>query len=130
MDPSKWSDIFSLLSIIVIADNRVYKEEVDSFTDHVVALKHAFKSDTLLTKKLALDWFMAHRDAIASEMRGKNAEMLLSRKILKFSDFEYRQELLNAMYTIACSDGELHTRESHIIEMAAAQWGLDFPPNV
>lgn len=130
MDPSKWSDIFSLLSIIVIADDRVYKEEVDSFTDHVVALKEAFKSDTLLTKKLALDWFMAHRDQIATEMRGKNAEIILSRKILQFANFEHRHELLKAMYKIACSDGELHEREKHVIEMAAAQWGLKYPPTI
>ncbi|MGB0906764.1 MAG: TerB family tellurite resistance protein [Maricaulaceae bacterium] len=127
MDPSKWSDVFSLLSIIVIADNRVYKEEVDCFTNHVISLKNDLQSDTLLTRKLALDWFMAHRDAIATELRSAKAEIFISRKILQFADFPKRHLLLDAMYKIAMSDGDLHEREKRIIESAAAQWKLPFP---
>jgi len=38
--------------------------------------------------------------------------------------------LLKAMYAIACSDGDLHTRELRIIQKAAKHWGLSYPADI
>ena len=64
MDTQQWTHILTLLSVAVIIDSRVYKEEVDMFVLQSLKLKDVISPDMIFSKKMAFDWFMVHRDEI------------------------------------------------------------------
>lgn len=122
MDSEKWTNVFTILSIIVIADGRVYKEEVDSFIAQVEALKAELGSDTLVTKRLAFDWFVAHRDMIAEELAGDRAHFYVVRALQKLQDFPDHAALLRAMESVSLSDEVFQVEEQSILELAHEIW--------
>ena len=127
MNPDNWTDIFTLLAIIVVADNRVYKEEVDCFVAQVDILKAEVGSDALVTPKLAFDWFNAHRDNIKAKIQQENSQFFVVRTIQGLLDFPDHGALLRSMEAVSVSDREFHIEEKSIIELAAAYWGQTRP---
>ncbi|WP_371396750.1 hypothetical protein [Fretibacter rubidus] len=127
MKPEQWTDIFTLLAIIVVADDRVYKEEVDSFVAQVDILKSEVGSDALVTPKLAFDWFVAQRDEIKARVQQENAEFFIVRTIQGLLDFPNHGALLRSMEAVSVSDREFHIEEKSIIQLAAAYWGQTPP---
>lgn len=127
MRPEQWTEIFTLLAIIVVADNRVYKEEVDSFVGQVDILKSQVGSEALVTSKLAFDWFIAQRDEIKAKINQDNAEFYIVRTIQSLMDFPDHGALLRSMEAVSVSDREFHIEEKSIIQLAAAYWGQTPP---
>ena len=127
MRPEQWTEIFTLLAIIVVADNRVYKEEVDSFVGQVDILKSQVGSEALVTSKLAFDWFIAQRDEIKAKINQDNAEFYIVRTIQSLMDFPDHGALLRSMEAVSVSDREFHIEEKSIIQLAAAHWGQTPP---
>jgi len=44
VDTQQWKHILTLLSVAVVVDNRVYKEEVDMFVERALSLKDTYLS--------------------------------------------------------------------------------------
>ena len=127
MNPDHWTDIFTLLAIIVVADDRVYKEEVDSFVAQVEILKTEVGSEALVTTKLAFDWFHAQRDEIRAKIQQENSQFFVVRTIQGLLDFPDHGALLRSMEAVSVSDREFHIEEKSVIELAAAYWGQKPP---
>lgn len=125
MTSEHWMHIFTLLAIIVVADERVYKEEVDCFVEQVDILKADIDSDALVTAKLAFDWFVAQRHEIQAKLQSDEAEFFVIRTIQQLLDCPNHPALLRSMRSVSMSDQEFHVQEKSIIELAAAHWGLN-----
>jgi len=69
VDTRQWTHILTLLSVVVVVDNRVYKEEVDMFVEQARTLKEVITPDMLFSDKMAFDWFVVHRDEIKASRR-------------------------------------------------------------
>ena len=125
MTSEHWMHIFTLLAIIVVADDRVYKEEVDSYIAQVEFLKAEVDTEALVTTKLAFDWFVAQRPEIQEKLKSDDAEFFVIRTIQQLLDFPNHAALLEAMRSVSISDQEYHVQEKSIIELAATHWGVD-----
>jgi len=68
MDAQHWRDTLKLLCIMILADEKVYEEEVDSFKKAAVALRDSINPKLMLTEHMAEEWFIVHRDEIKIEM--------------------------------------------------------------
>jgi len=51
VDTRQWTHILTLLSVAVVVDNRVYKEEVDMFVEQARSLKEVITPDTVSSKQ-------------------------------------------------------------------------------
>ena len=127
MDPTQWRHILTLFSVVIIADKRVYKEEVDTFVERSLALKDAISPKMIFSKKMATDWFFLHRDEISSWVHGVEPETNMRRHTLALGESKFCQEILDALYAVAIVDGEYHVAESDVIAMACQHWGLPLP---
>lgn len=127
MNVVQWKHILTLLSVVIVADNRVYKEEVDAFVERSVALKEIITPKMLFSKKMTFDWFVIHRDEIKDWLHGPEPEEIILKHILALQESEFRQEILDALYAIAIVDGDFHEAESNVIALACKHWGLSMP---
>jgi len=124
MSVERWNEIFELLSMVILADQRVYKEEVDAFVDSVMTIKAAVNDDTLITRDLAFEWFRGHRDEILALSQCKDFDVVALKRIMNLKDFEYRDAVLRAMLAVSIADDELHSSEESLISLASAHWQI------
>ena len=122
-----WTHILTLLTVAVVVDKRVYKEEVDMFVERALTLKDSISPDILFTKKMAFDWFVVHREEVKAWMDEPDPHTVILRHILALIELEGRAEVLDAIYAIAKVDGEYHAAEVDVIGMAAKHWRVPRP---
>lgn len=127
MDIKQWTHILTLLSVAVIVDDRVYKEEVDMFVEQALSLKDVITPKMIFSKKMAFDWFVVHRDEIKAWVGEMDSHTVILRHILALGDSPFRKEILDAIYSIATVDGEYHASEADMISMACKHWHLPLP---
>ena len=127
MDTQQWTHILTLLSVAVIIDNRVYKEEVDMFVLQSLKLKEVISPDMIFSKKMAFDWFMVHRDEIKAWAEDIDESAVLLRHILALGESPFCKDILEAVYEIATVDGEYHPSEIDVIGKACKHWSLPVP---
>ena len=124
MDIERWNDIFALLAMVIIADKRVYKEEVDTFVDSAMAIKAAVNDDTLITRDLAFEWFRGHRAEILNDANTKQLHVKALAIIMSLKKFKHRKSVLKAMFAVSVADNEMHPTEESLITIAGAHWGI------
>lgn len=127
MDTRQWTHILTLLSVAVIIDNRIYKEEVDMFVEQAFELKDVISPDMIFSKKMAFDWFVVHRDEIKAWVMDIDVHTTILRHILAVGESPHRKEILDAIFAIANVDGEYHASEVDVINMACKHWNLPLP---
>jgi len=127
VDTRQWTHILTLLSVAVVVDNRVYKEEVDMFVERSLALKEVISPEMIFSKKMAFDWFIVHRDEIKAWMADVDPHTVILRHILALGESPFCPEILEAIFAIATVDGEYHASEADLISMACKHWHLQLP---
>ena len=124
MDINRWNDIFRLLAMVIIADKRVYKEEVDAFIDSAMDIKAAISDETLITRDMAFEWFRGHRDEIMALAKTPEYSVSALRIIMSMTEFKHRDAVLRAMISVSMADDEFHPSEESLVVIAAAHWKL------
>lgn len=124
MDQDGWTAVFNLLAITIVVDKRVYKEEVDCFLEQVGILARAIPSETLVTEKLAFDWFFAQQAEVRANLMGPAGEAYVVRALHKLLDCPHHILILKAMKAVCVADSDFHIDEVGLIDLAAATWGV------
>jgi len=125
MNIDRWNDIFTLLAMVIIADKRVYKEEVDTFVDSAMKIKAAVDDGTLITRDLVFEWFRGNRAEIMNDANSKQLNIKALSIIMSMKKFPHRKTVLRAMVAVSVADNEMHPTEESLITIAAAHWGLN-----
>ena len=124
MDIGRWTEIFKLLAMVIIADKRVYKEEVDEFVNSAMEIKSAINDATLITRDMAFEWFRGNRDDILTLAKSPEFSVSALKIIMSLNEFEHRKAVLRAMVAVSMADNEFHPSEESLIVIAAAHWKL------
>ena len=124
MDIGRWTEIFKLLAMVIIADKRVYKEEVDEFVSSAMEIKSAINDATLITRDMAFEWFRGNRDDILTLSKSPDFSVSALKIIMSLNEFEHRKAVLSAMVAVSMADSEFHPSEESLIVIAAVHWKL------
>ena len=127
METARWTDILMLLTIAVVIDRRVYKEEVDAFRREALALCEILTPDMIFSDKMAFDWFLVHRDRVMRWLIEPQSNQKIIGHLKKLSAEPERGRILQALYTISMSDNECHRSEAEFLALAAKHWKLPNP---
>jgi len=120
----RWAELLTLMSYVVLADHRIYHEEVEVFTSRAVELKAQISPDMLFSKKMAFDWFVTHREAVRAVMTGPDARQHVMRSIQILADYDNLKPVWDVMEDIANADGHYHKSEINITDLAAQHWNI------
>ena len=110
--------------MVIIADKRVYKEEVDAFVDSAMEIKSEINDDTLITRDMVFEWFRGNRDDILALAKSPDFSVEALKIIMSLNECEYREAVLRAMIAVSMADSEFHPSEESLIVIAAAHWKL------
>jgi len=127
MTSDEWHDILTLLTIVILADRRVYKEEVDTFVETVKKLNEDISPEIFITEGMAFDWFKSNRERVGKMLVGKNVQKNIAGTIKRTRGVPKKPVILKAMKCIAESDSDFHKNEMSIIRRAADGWGVSLP---
>ncbi len=124
MTSEEWHDILTLLTIIILADRRVYKEEVDTFVSTVKSLNDTISPEIFMTEGMAFDWFKSNRDRVSNLLVGKDVEKNIKGIISRTRKVPGKASIIKSMQNIANADSDFHKSEQNIISRTAYGWGV------
>jgi len=127
MDLSEWSHVLRLMGLVVVADKRVYQEEVATFVAKTLELHQSLSPEMLFTQKMAFDWFVAHREELSELIDNPDYKKQVTHHVLSLGEYDNLEPLLQAMWAVSASDGEHHDSEVGIVNLAATFWKLPVP---
>lgn len=122
---SYWEFLLRLLGLMVMVDKKVYQEEVEAFTQAAMQLQTALSPKMMMTRKMALDWFINHRDRLKHVVDSMDYDRELMEVIGQLKDLPEKVEVIKAMINIALADDSYHGKEKMIVEKALFYWKID-----
>jgi len=125
MEKSHIENILTLLTLVILIDDRVYPEEVETFSDAAHRLCYNIDPGILFTSSMAADWFKANRASIHMRLHEESKGFV--RKIIRsLTGFKKRKDVFFNMVQIAHSDKEYHTKEHIVIQLASEIWSIPY----
>jgi len=124
MNSEEWHGILSLLTLVIFADRRVYKEEVDTFVKAVKNLNETISPEIFMTEGMTFDWFKTNRDRVKNLLVGPKVEQNIQKIIRDTRNVPDKQAVIKAMQTIAEADSDFHKAEESIIEKCMIGWKI------
>lgn len=122
--PETWTHILSLMAAIVVSDEKVREDEIQSFIKNARYMAHELNQDAALSDDWMRSWFDTKRDEIANAIASGGADRFIIDNIMALEPFAPKQFLLNCLISIAASDAEIHYKEADLVNLAAAYWDL------
>ncbi|MGB6229250.1 MAG: hypothetical protein WBF53_03885 [Litorimonas sp.] len=107
----------NLLGAIVLADGRIQDAEVEAYSRKLCAVMgtpHHAEEEAA--------WLLARIGDIRHRMTGPAGRNWLSEQIAILRTFPYVTDLLDAVWSVAVSDSDLHPSEANILDYAFAKW--------
>jgi len=117
-------DLLCLLMTVVVADKRVFAEEIKSFTTEAAELQVALDLDAKWSEAQLLMWYEMNRDEVREQALGPYLKTWLYERVNRLAHIENKPAILEAMRRIAVSDGKMHVSERALIVLTARQWVL------
>ena len=127
MHSAHWQDVLTLFCMTILADEKVYQEEIEAFQQAGLELKARLSPKIMLTRHMMLDWFKLYREDIFEIMQGPRRSVIIKNCLDNLQDVPERDEIARSLITIANSDGHKHRKEIDIISRAHQAWGLTLP---
>jgi len=126
MNKEYLEDILSILMLVILIDNKVYPEEVDTFANAVRKISTKIDPDILFTESMASDWFRANRADYKARLHQESSNAMIKTLIRKLEKFSGRKDVFYNMIRIAHSDKEYHGTEHSLIQQASHSWNIPY----
>jgi len=123
----QWQDILTLLCMVVLADKKVYQEEVEAFQTAAISLKDKYNPDVMLTHHMLKDWFLLNRDELTDLMDRPEYGFKVRQLTNNLRDRVECADIASAFMKVSISDGHQHRKENDIIRQACQNWGVPLP---
>lgn len=127
MHAQNWHDTLTLLCMMILADGKVFPEEVKTFKKAAVDLRNAVSPNLMLTEHMAMDWFLLHRDKILTSMSSVYFPDTIATLLKNLNSVPNKKNLILTLMKVALADGYKHNSENRILQNACKVWKLDMP---
>jgi len=122
--PKTWTHILSLMAAIIVSDERVREDEIQSFVKNARYMARELNQEVGLTDDMLRRWFEAKHETIASIIMDGDADSFIVENVMALEPFAPKRTLLNCLINIAAADAEIHYKEADLVNLAAAYWDL------
>ena len=122
--PSHWKYILKLLGLIIVADGRVVKEEVDTYLDVVAELRCVIDPSIVLTRRMAYDWFCLNKKDLEDVINGLAYDTELLATLKEIKSLPHKLDVITGMVRIAVSDDDYNNVERGLIKKTILYWNI------
>ena len=125
--PSNWKYVLNLLGLIIVADKKILKEEVDTFLDVVTELRAVIDPTVYLTRHMARDWFMLNKPYLEEIIDNLAYDTALCEILAPIKSMPHKLDVISGMVRIAVSDGVYADIEKGLIKKTILYWNVGSP---
>lgn len=122
MSVQYWNSVLRLMSIMVLADNKVYPEKLSCFAANCLKLRDDIDRNTIMTSKMAVEWFINNRADVRLNLMSSQSKQYIGEAIRALRDFPHKEKLLIILQDLAAADGPEHISEKRILEQVVYRW--------
>jgi len=122
--PSSWKHILKLLGLIIVADGKVLKEEVDTYLDVVMELQCVIDPTVSLTRHMARDWFFLNKDSLVEIIDSLAYDTALIDILKEIRSMPHKLDVITGMVKIAVSDNDYSNVEKGLIKKTILYWNI------
>ena len=122
--PSHWKHVLKLLGLIIVADGRVLKEEVDTYLDVVNELRCVIDPSIVLTRRMARDWFYLNKNDLETIINNLEYDTELLAALKEIKSLPHKLDVITGMVKIAVSDGVYDKVERGLIKKTILYWNI------
>jgi len=126
IDPQT-KDVLQLLLFVITADSRILDEEVASFRDVSIGMKLTNSVGDPLSATWLSEWFTQNCESARAQSGQPETDSTLVHLFVRLKDWPNKIQLLDALCSVAASDGQIHLNEKVLITLAAAYWDTKSP---
>lgn len=119
-----WVNIFKLLGLIVVADNKIRPESVKAFQDGLIELRAVIDPRLVMTRHMILDWFKLNRAELSKSIESLEYDQLLIDLIQNMRALPHKLDVMTVMVKIAVSDGEYSSMKKMLIKKTIVYWNV------
>jgi len=121
---SKWTYVLKLLGLMIVADKRVLKVEVDTFLDVVMELRVVMDPSVTLTRHMARDWFVLNRPDLESVIESLAYDTFICETLAPIKSIPHKLDIISGMVRIAISDDDYVQIERGLIKKTCLYWNI------
>lgn len=121
---SQWKYIFKLVGLIVVANGKVLKEDLDAYQNMMVELAVVIDPKIVMTRKMAFDWFKNHKDDLVAIIDSLAYEDTLIDIFSHMRHLPHKLDVLTAMVKVAIADGHYGPMEELFIKKTILFWNV------
>ena len=122
--PSHWKHILKLLGLIIVADRKVLKEEVDAYLEVVAELRAVIDPTVSLTPHMARDWFMLNKAELTEIIDSLAYDTALCEILAPIKSMPHKLDVISGMVKIAVSDDDYSSVERGLIKKTILYWNV------
>ncbi len=119
-------NILTLLTVVILIDDKVYPEEVEAFAKAVQKISEHIDPNILFTSSMAADWFKANRENVQIRLKSNGAETLIRKLVNNIKSMQGNKDVFFNMIRIAHADAEYHKTEHNLLRIAAEAWDIPY----
>ena len=127
--PSQWKHIFKLLGLIIVADGKVLKEEVDTYLDVIMELRCVIDPSISITRQMARDWFFYNKEDLTKIIDSLAYDTAIIETLKDIKSLPYKLDVVTGMVKVAISDGDYHRVELELIKKTILYWNISAVDN-
>jgi len=122
MKTSEIDDVLILLALVILADNKVYRQEVEVFIKVAESLGDDFWGQNIISRKFLHDWLKLHFKELETLNKSKSKDAALAKLFIRLKQVPQKRKLVDAMVSVAAADGKIQVDEKILISLAALYW--------
>ncbi len=121
---SNWKQIFKLVGLIVVANGKVVKEELDTYQDVMIELAAVIDPKVVMTRKMVFDWFVHNKADLVAVIESLAYEDTLIDIFSHMRHLPQKLDVLTAMVKVAIADGDYGPKEELFIKKTILFWNV------
>lgn len=121
---SNWKQVFKLIGLIVVANGKVVKEELDTYQDVMIELAAVIDPKIVMTRKMAFDWFVHNKSSLVEIIDSLAYEDTLIDIFSHMRHLPQKLDVLTAMVKVAIADGDYGPKEELLIKKTILFWNV------
>lgn len=120
----KWPLIMKLVGLMAVANGRLVKEDTDAFQEAMMELRAVVDPRLVMTRRMALDWFVHNRFQLKAIIEGLEYDSELISIFKQIRSFPYKLDVVTAMMRVGTADGDYGNIEKKFINKTILYWNI------
>ena len=118
-------DILTLFAMTILADRRLFMEEMEVFMDLSSTIEQFNTGPAKLSGAAMLEWFENHKAELLVKLETPDFDSWFYGILDRLAPLENKNVILQAMGALSIADDNVHVSERALLSLTAEHWKIE-----